>query len=138
MGNLWATRTLRVKLQRSHTVPIELRWWEIYGTYLTSLSAGMGNLWNNTVCIFHTITIDKEDWGNVSLLWDMYGECIPIARPYNGKHQVFFPYTSHSLKCVKIYAHSSSTSSSNLPIPFPHMGQIWPKLSHIITILLLW
>lgn len=108
--------------------------WDIFKIFV----GWHGNLWNSTVWISHIIPIDKEDRGHVSLLRDMYGEHIPIALPYNGQRQVFFPYTPRSLKFGKIWPHTSSISSSDLPIPFPHMGQIWPKLSHIIPILLLW
>ena len=52
--------------------------------YIYPFSTSMGNLWNSTVSISHIISIDKEDQGNVALLWHRYGKFIPIAHPYNG------------------------------------------------------
>ena len=85
MANKNSKSYIHYKEVLSYTaVPIELLWWEIYGTNIPSLSATMGYLWNGTVWISHIIPIYKEDRGNVSLLWDMYGEYIPIALPYDG------------------------------------------------------
>lgn len=48
------------------------------------ISADMGNLWNIEQWTSHIIPIEDVEQANVLLLWDIYGNCVPIAFPYNG------------------------------------------------------
>ena len=95
-------------------------------------------IWNIEQWTSRIIPIEDVEQANMLLLWDIYGNCVPIAFPYNGYHQHFFPYIFHTLKCGKTEPHICSISSPNLPIPFPDMGHIWPMFCHIIPILLFW
>ena len=62
----------------------------------------MDNLWNKDKKTSHTISKEILQKTNMSILWEMYGECTPIDLPYNEEHQLFFPYVSHSLNFAKI------------------------------------
>ena len=46
--------------------------------------ADMANLWNIEQWTPHIIPIESIEQANVSLLWDLYGNCVPIAFPCNG------------------------------------------------------
>ena len=46
--------------------------------------ADMANLWNIEQWTSHIIPIDSIEQANVSLLWDLYGNYVPIAFPCNG------------------------------------------------------
>ena len=76
--------------------PYYLVIWKSYGAKKVR-SAGMDNLWNNDKKTSHTISKEILQKTNMSILWEMYGECTPIDLPYNEEHQLFFPYVSHSL-----------------------------------------
>ena len=48
------------------------------------ISADMGNIWNTEQWTSHIIPIEDVEQANLLLLWDIDGNCVPIAFPYNG------------------------------------------------------
>ena len=61
--------------------PIIIIMRNLFVIIIYSLSASMGNLQNSTVSISHIIPIDKEDQGNVALLWHRYGRTYSHSSP---------------------------------------------------------
>ena len=129
---IWKLYGRHSQMKSSYGNSMELKKWMLIG---------MDYLWYIEKLVFHIISIQimGQSYGaNTSVLWNNYGHWVAIALPYDEKHQLFFPYIFFRLHFAKRRFHISSVSSLSLPIPFPHIGNIWPKLCHIIPIVLFW
>ena len=53
----------------------------------------------------HIIPIEKASEANEPLLWNIYGQLLPIVLPYKSFHRLSIPCTSHALKFHKTGHH---------------------------------
>ena len=91
-------------------------------------------IWNIEQWTSRIIPIEDVEQANMLLLWDIYGNCVPIAFPYNGYHQHFFPYIFHTLKCGKIEPHIFTQPSHTIPRYGSYMAHVLPYHSHTFVL----